>query len=165
MKHYKAIAVVAAIFIVSLLVPGCSTATPAPASPVTPPSSSLSTPAAVTPPSSVTPTAPAVEVPTAGQLADAGKTVYAESCAKCHGANGEGGGSPAVTGSKANLGKYSTAQALIDFVSKQMPLGKAGSLSSQAYIQVIAFLLVQNQVVQPTAKLDANSLDSIKLTK
>jgi len=70
-----------------------------------------------------------------------------------------------VTGAKANLGEYSTAQALFDFVSKQMPLGKAGSLSKQAYIQVIAFLLVQNQVVQPTAKLDTNSLDSIKLTK
>jgi mono/diheme cytochrome c family protein len=98
-------------------------------------------------------------------LADAGKTVYTESCAKCHGVNGEGGGSPALTGSKANLGKYSTAQALLDLVSKQMPLGKGGSLSSQAYIQVISFLLVQNQIVQPSAKLDINSLDTIKLSK
>ncbi len=70
-----------------------------------------------------------------------------------------------MTGSKANLGKYSTAQALLDFVSKNMPLGKGGSISSQAYIQVIAFLLVQNQIVQPSAKLDVNSLDSIKLVK
>ena len=165
MKHYKAIAVVAAIFIMSLLIPGCSTATPPSATPVTPPSSTPATPAATTPPSSVTPAAPAAEVSTAGQLADAGKTVYTESCAKCHGANGEGGGSPALTGAKANPGKYSTAQALFDFVSKQMPLGKPGSLSNQAYLQVIAFLLVQNQFVQPTAKLDANSLDSIKLSK
>jgi mono/diheme cytochrome c family protein len=165
MKHYKAIAVVAAIFIVSLLFPGCSTATPAPAVPVTPPSSSPSTPAATPPPSSVIPPGPAAEVSTAGQLADAGKTVYAESCAKCHGANGEGGGARAITGSKADLSKYSTAQALLDFVSKQMPPSKGGSLSKQAYLQVIAFLLVQNQIVQPTAKLDANSLDTIKLTK
>jgi hypothetical protein len=70
-----------------------------------------------------------------------------------------------LTGSKANLGKYSTAQALFDFVSKNMPLGKGGSLSNQACIQVIAFLLVQNQIIQPLAKLDTNSLDTIKLSK
>jgi mono/diheme cytochrome c family protein len=165
MKHSKTIAVVAAVFIVSLLIPGCGTSAPTPATPITPTSSSPSTPSTITPSSSGTATAPPAEASTAGQLADAGKAVYTESCAKCHGANGEGGGSPALTGSKANLGKYSTAQALLDFVSKQMPLSKPGSLSSQACIQVIAFLLVQNQIVQPMAKLDANSLDGVKLTK
>jgi cytochrome c len=94
-------------------------------------------------------------------LADAGKTVYADNCAKCHGATGAGGGSPALIGSGAKLGKYSNAQALLDFVSKQMPLGKAGTLSTQAYLQVVAFLLVQNGLVQPAATLDASSLGTI----
>lgn len=165
MERYRVIALLAVVFIMSLFIPGCGTATSTPATPVTPSSSSPSTPSNITPSSSGTATAPPAEASSAGQLADAGKTVYTESCAKCHGANGEGGGSPALTGSKANLGKYSTAQALFDFVSKNMPLGKGGSLSNQACIQVIAFLLVQNQIIQPPAKLDTNSLDTIKLSK
>lgn len=167
MKYQGVIAVIVAIFIVSLVIPGCAapkipSTTPSAPQTTTPASPPASTPAA--PPSSgVTPVPSTVS--TASQLADAGQTVFADNCAKCHGANGAGGGSPALTGSGENLGRYSNAQALLDFVSKQMPLGKGGSLSSQAYLQVVAFLLVQNGFVQPSAALDANSLSTIKTTK
>jgi mono/diheme cytochrome c family protein len=171
MKYQGAIAVIIIILITSLLVVGCA----APKTPATTPTPPQTTPQTTTPasPPASTPTAPPspgagpapATTSTAGQLADAGKTVFADNCAKCHGANGEGGGSPALIGSKANLGKYSTAQALFDFVTKQMPLGKAGTLSAQEYLQVVAFLLVQNGLVQPSAALDATTLGTIKTAK
>ncbi len=167
LKYHGAISVIIAILITSLLIIGCA----APATPSTPPAIPQTTPPAsppastpVTPPSSGVAPTPATAA-TAGELADAGKAVFADNCAKCHGATGAGGGSPALIGSSAKLDRYSNAQALLDFVSKQMPLGKAGTLSAQEYLQVVTFLLVQNGFVQPSATLDASSLGTIKTTK
>jgi len=46
---------------------------------------------------------------TYGQFADAGKTVFAAKCVKCHGASGQGGTGPALIGSGASLGKYTNS--------------------------------------------------------
>ena len=103
--------------------------------------------------------------PTAGQLADSGKTVFASYCAVCHGANGQGVTAPAIIGANASLGKYNTAQGLLSFVDSAMPLNAPGSLSQQQYLQVLSFLLVQNNFVSAGTVLDTNHLDAISLNK
>jgi mono/diheme cytochrome c family protein len=100
---------------------------------------------------------------TADQLAEAGRAVYAEQCAACHGTQGEGAVGPAVIGPRANLAKYRTARGLLDYTSSLMPQNAPGSLSPEAYLQVTAYLLVQNNEVQPSAPLDSSNLDGIQL--
>jgi mono/diheme cytochrome c family protein len=105
--------------------------------------------------------APAPAAVTAGSLADAGKGVFASKCGGCHGANGQGGAGPASIGSSNALAKYATAKGLYDKVSTTMPRSAPGSLSVAEYLQVTAFLLVQNNFVKAADPLDAATLAAI----
>ncbi len=83
----------------------------------------------------------------------------------CHGTDGQGGGKSALTGPNANPAKYTNAQKLFEFISTQMPPGKAGSLTKEVYLQIVSFLLLKNGFVQASANLDEKGLENIKLTK
>ncbi len=100
---------------------------------------------------------------TAGTLAAAGRTVYTGRCAGCHGDNGQGRTGPAVIGSGAQLAKYNTAGGLYDKISTTMPATAPGSLSSQDYLSVTAYLLVQDGYVGNDTQLTAGQLDGIPL--
>jgi cytochrome c len=97
---------------------------------------------------------------TAGQLAAGGQGVFSSICAKCHGANGQG-----IIGSGQSLDKYKTAQGLYSFISSSMPLNAPGSLSSQQYLEITAYLLLQNSYVSSGQAMDSSSLGSISMTK
>jgi mono/diheme cytochrome c family protein len=120
-----------------------------------------------------TPSSPAKSLPpvtpSAGQsvdqLAQTGNTVYASSCVRCHGDKGQGVTGPAVIGANANLAKYTTAKGLYDYLSTAMPAFAPGSLPAQSYLQLLAYLLVENKFVLPGTTLDPTQLDSIKLAK
>ena len=101
--------------------------------------------------------------PTFGQLADSGKTVFASACAKCHGDQGQGITGPTLVGASANLVKYGTAQQLLSFVGTSMPLDAPGSLSHQEYLQLLCFLLVQNNDASGSAAFNENALGSVQL--
>lgn len=117
---------------------------------------------ATTAPKQAEPTkAPAVV--TAGALADAGKAVFASHCAGCHGANGQGGLGPANIGPGNQLAKYNTAQGLYAKVSTTMPKSAPGSLNASQYLQVVGFLLVQNNFVKAADPLDAGKLAAIPI--
>ncbi|MBI2831473.1 MAG: cytochrome c [Chloroflexi bacterium] len=103
--------------------------------------------------------------PTVGQLAEAGSTVFANQCARCHGDSGQGGTGPAIIGANAFLSAHVTGQGLLDFVSQQMPFDAPGSLSQQEYLQVVSFLLVRNNFLSNGSSLDAGKLDGISLKK
>ncbi len=109
--------------------------------------------------------APTAAGPTAGQLADQGKAVFASHCAKCHGDQGQGVTAPANIGPTAQLQKYNTAKGLYDYVSTLMPNDAPGSLSQQEYLQVVSYLLVQNKFVTPNTPIIPDTLQSIPLTK
>jgi mono/diheme cytochrome c family protein len=128
-------------------------------------SSGAPSPTATTAPQSAAPTtaATAPAAATAGSLADAGKTVFANRCASCHGANGQGGAGPANIGAGNALAKYATGKGLYDKVSTTMPRSAPGSLSAAEYLQVTAFLLVQNNYVKAGDALDAAKLAAIAL--
>lgn len=108
---------------------------------------------------------PAASGPTAGQLAEAGKTVYATKCARCHGDKGQGVTAPPNIGLQAQLGKYNTGQGLYVYVSSSMPQDAPGRLSPQEYLQVVSYLLVENGYVKPEMPIDPNNLQSIPLRK
>lgn len=112
-----------------------------------------------------TPTATAAAVTgknSAAVLAAAGKTVF-ERCVACHGTQGEGVTAPALWGSHEDLAKYGDADTLYTFIHTAMPFDQPGSLSDEAYLQVTAFLLLQNHFVQPNTQLTQSNLKTIPL--
>jgi mono/diheme cytochrome c family protein len=75
-----------------------------------------------------------------------GAQVFAEHCAKCHGAQAQGGPkAPALVGKKV-LTKFMTAQDVYDFASVKMPKDAPGSLKPDEYWAVIAFALTGNGI-------------------
>ena len=115
--------------------------------------------------STTTTTATTTSGQTFGSLSSAGQGVYAQSCATCHGAQGQGSTAPALIGTSASLQKYNSAQGLLNFISASMPFSAPGSLSRQQYINVLAYLLVQNQYVQASTAFNESQLSGITLTK
>jgi mono/diheme cytochrome c family protein len=113
--------------------------------------------------SSTTAPSTAPTPPTAGEVAAAGEPVFASHCASCHGATGGGGRAPAIIGASAHLGKYNTAQGLLDYVSTAMPANTPGSLSHQEYLNVVSYLIVQNNYMSPDASFVGSQLSNVSL--
>lgn len=113
------------------------------------------------------PTIPTPESPppppsaTFQQVADLGKPAYENSCAACHGSNGAGGLAPAVWGLTSNLEKFQNAKALNDYNVATMPDGAPGSLSRAAYLNILAYMLVQNNDVPGDAMFNEEQLPNI----
>ncbi len=152
--------VLSCILIIAASCSGSSVSPPS-TSPAVPPSAPSPPPPA--PPGAVTPATPS-SGQSVDQLSQAGKTVFASSC-RCHGDKGQGVNGPAIIGPNANLGKYATAKALLTFISTIMPASAPGSLPSQSYLQLLAFLLVENKIVAPGTTMNPAQLDTIKLSK
>ncbi|MDB5072998.1 MAG: putative pyrrolo-quinoline quinone [Candidatus Eremiobacteraeota bacterium] len=78
--------------------------------------------------------------------AASGAAVYSATCQQCHGVNLQGQSGPPLTGAafRQYVGKSGTAASLFDFISRQMPADKPGSLTQQQYLDVTAFLLSRN---------------------
>jgi mono/diheme cytochrome c family protein len=86
------------------------------------------------------------DAPGPGEQKAAGATLFEKHCAKCHGALGQGkDGTPAVVGEGA-LARFTTAQELFDFVSKEMPKDAPGSLEPGQYWAILAFDLRANGI-------------------
>ena len=79
--------------------------------------------------------------------ASAGQQVFTQHCAKCHGGQLQGQAGPPLAGPKfaANLA-YSkmSAQQMFTFIKTQMPADKPASLSTQQYLQSLAYILSKN---------------------
>jgi alcohol dehydrogenase (cytochrome c) len=87
-----------------------------------------------------------------------GRWAYEQRCAVCHGQNLEGGGAPALRGAQFNAqwnGK--TLQQFYSYVHTQMPLGAAGSLKGQDYVNVVAYILSRSGIPAGTQKLTMRS--------
>jgi mono/diheme cytochrome c family protein len=166
MKYSGLLLAISLILLLALAI-GCTAPTSTPSTPTPSSVAPTSTPSNPTPtlgtPTSTPSTPPPSSAATAGELADMGKTVYANSCARCHGANGEGVSAKALIGPNAKLAKYGTAQGLLNFISKSMPFNAPGSLSPQQYLQVLSYILIQNNYVSPGTSLDASTLSGINL--
>ncbi|HVH41162.1 MAG TPA: cytochrome c, partial [Labilithrix sp.] len=104
-----------------------------------PPPESPNTKAASSPPT-------AGAAPTFSAQVAEGQKLYADNCASCHGAGGEGGKAPRVVGvangalpldppstAKYRKTQFKTAADVAAFVVKAMPPGQAGKLTEEQY--------------------------------
>lgn len=107
--------------------------------------------------------APAAGAFTSAQ-ADAGKNVYDAQCAACHGFRAEGGEAPALSGVDV-MGNFSTGAGLYDFFSQTMPPHAPGMLGDEAYVQILARILVLNGAEADDVELtaDPDALEAVSL--
>lgn len=102
-----------------------------------------------------------------------GAQVFAQKCAACHGAQGEGLiGDPLVGGSgtlrsaapKRTVGSYwPYATTLFDYIRRAMPYNAPQSLSADEVYAVSAWILNRNGIVPDDARLDAHSLAAVRM--
>ncbi|GLC91643.1 cytochrome c [Cupriavidus sp. TA19] len=106
-----------------------------------------------------------------------GAQVYAQHCAACHGANGEGKPADRLVGGQGTLkdaaqGKepvktigsfWPYAATVFDFIQRAMPYNAPQSLAADDVYAVTAWLLHKNGIVPADAVLDARTLPQVKM--
>ncbi len=79
--------------------------------------------------------------------AQAGKQVFDQVCAICHGKNLQGGAGPALAGEQflsVSQFQHISAEYFYHFISTHMPLNAPGSLTKTQYLDLMAYLLQAN---------------------
>jgi hypothetical protein len=102
-----------------------------------------------------------------------GRKVFAEQCASCHGAKGEGGLGDKLVGGQGTLatpkpvrtvGSYwPYAPTLFDYIRRAMPQNAPQSLSNEDVYAVSAYILNLNGLLPADATLDAKTLSAVKM--
>jgi cytochrome c len=112
-----------------------------------------------------------------------GAATYAQKCASCHGARGEGMGTghagfPRIIGrdpregfpfgvdarhvkTVGNYWPYATT--VFDYVRRAMPLTAPGSLTDDETYALVAFLLAENEIVGRDVVMDAQALRQVRM--
>jgi mono/diheme cytochrome c family protein len=114
------------------------------------------------------------ELPPGSGTAKVGAPIYAEKCAKCHGATGEDGQlGPRLVGGKGTLdtlhpvltiGSYwPFATTLWDYINRAMPRMKEGSLKPDEVYSLTAFLLFRNDIIQESDVMDSKTLPKVQM--
>jgi cytochrome c len=142
----------------------------------TPPSSAPSAPAG-----SASAGAPSTLAPASfAEQAAQGQKLYADNCATCHGASGQGNPTekaPPIVGlkagalplnppptAKARKTQFKTVADVADFVTKNMPPSAPGSLTPDQYWAILAFDLKANGI-NLDKKLDASTAQTIAIPR
>ncbi|HZN38737.1 MAG TPA: c-type cytochrome [Planctomycetota bacterium] len=108
-----------------------------------------------------------------------GQTLYGQHCAKCHGDAGEGtDDAPRVVDlkkgalptdppadRKARKGRFVTVANVADFVVKNMPPKKAGTLTTEQYLAILAFDLKANGIDLGQDKLTLEKAASLTIPR
>jgi cytochrome c len=112
-------------------------------------------------------------LPAGSGTADQGRPIFAQKCAACHGASGEGSSiapklvdpSPFVTGVTApTIGNYwPYATTVWDYIQRAMPFDMPGSLSPDEVYALTAYLLAENQIIAADAVIDLRSLPKVTM--
>jgi len=102
-----------------------------------------------------------------------GREVFAQQCAACHGAKGEGGIGEQLVGGQGTLatpkpvktvGSYwPYAPTLFDYIRRAMPQNAPESLSNDDVYAVSAYILSLNGLLSADAILDARTLSEVKM--
>jgi mono/diheme cytochrome c family protein len=98
--------------------------------------------------------------------AKAGAAIFAAQCSSCHGQKLEGDSGPQLAGSDF-MGKWTgqTADDLRDVIATQMPLTNPGSLKPDQVLQVLAYILQQNNYPAGDSALTAPKAKTVKIVK
>ncbi|MET3431130.1 cytochrome c [Herbaspirillum seropedicae] len=102
-----------------------------------------------------------------------GQRVYAQTCAACHGDQGQGGLADALVGGRGSLATakplktigsfWPYATTVFDFINRAMPYNAPKSLSADEVYAVTAYLLHLNGIVAADTVLDAASLPQVRM--
>ena len=107
-----------------------------------------------------------------------GAEVFARQCASCHGPKGEGmATNPRLIGAEPRdfsfaldpklpktIGNYwPYATTIYDYVSRAMPFNAPGTLTPDETYSIVAFLLVENDIIARGTVVDARSLPRIRM--
>jgi cytochrome c5 len=104
------------------------------------------------------------------EQASRGGTLYAASCAGCHGGNLQGGEGKSLLGEVFWTDwREQTVDALLTYVSKNMPFSEdgslAGTLSPSTYADIIAFMLSANALPAGKQELTASSSAGVMIIR
>src|SRR6478609_6587184 len=110
--------------------------------------------------------------PGSGSVAH-GQEVFAQQCAACHGAKGEGGVGDRLVGGQGTIatakpiktvGSYwPYAPTLFDYIRRAMPQNAPQSLTNDDVYAVSAYILNLNGLLPSDATLDARTLAAIRM--
>ena len=102
-----------------------------------------------------------------------GLQVFAQHCARCHGAGGRGGSAPELVGGTAPLTSarpdrtiglvWPFAASLFDFNWRAMPMDKPGILSADEAYAVTAFLLSAEGIIGDSAVMNRETLPKVQM--
>ena len=109
----------------------------------------------------------------------AGAAVFAQKCASCHGARGEGiGPVPRLIGRDPRVGfpfardaryvktvgnYWPYATTLYDYIQRAMPLSAPGSLRPAEIYSVADYILAENEIIGKDAVIDAQTLPRVRM--
>lgn len=94
-----------------------------------------------------------------------GRTVYAEACAVCHGADGRGGpgyGNP-IWGEGAQIAKFGHAGELLLYTVMLMPFDDPTRISDEDKLAATAYVLHRHGVLAEGAELTVDNAKSVAL--
>lgn len=106
-----------------------------------------------------------------------GQQLYGEACASCHGAAGEGGRAPRVVGlaegalpldppeGSKRTGQFVTVADVGTFVIENMPPGRAGKLTTEQYLAILAFDLKANGIDLGEEKLTLDKAGELTIPR
>lgn len=72
-----------------------------------------------------------------------GQSLYNANCALCHGVHLEGVYAPALNGSDSNM-QWTSVSDAYSYMTVYMPVGNAGGLSTDDYVDIMAYMLKQH---------------------
>ena len=59
--------------------------------------------------------------------------------------------------------RYQTAKGLLDYVKTAMPPGSPGDISAQQYLEIVVFIILNNNRISPSTVIDELVLNVIPL--
>ena len=125
-------------------------------------------------------------LPAGSGTARDGAGVYAQKCAACHGANGEGGTADVLVGAEPKdsapfgpayerwrgtrpdvpftIGNYwPYATTLFDYVRRAMPATAPGSLTADETYALVAWLLARNEIIAESDMMNRETLPRVRM--
>ena len=125
-------------------------------------------------------------LPPGGGTAREGAPIYAQKCAACHGANGEGGTADVLVGAEPKnsapfgpeyerwrgarpdvlftIGNYwPYATTVFDYVRRAMPASAPGSLTADETYALVAWLLAKNEIIAESDMISRETLPRVRM--
>jgi mono/diheme cytochrome c family protein len=100
----------------------------------------------------------------------AGRVLYAEKCAACHGLTGREGPEQRLVGPMGDTTKAKTignywpyATTVFDYIRRAMPKNAPGSLDAHEVYSLTAYLLNANRIIDSTAVMNAVTLPRVAM--